>query len=241
MCTSKRSIAVKISEHMGIFVLHIFSPGRGFAVVAEEVRKLAEQSSKATTDLESLIDQIQNVITAIVNGMGAGFTQPELALDNVSQSSIILNNILGAVEEIGRQVATPTEAAAIGSFVAFIMVLAYRKFEWKTFKDAICDTAKGTLWFANVYLPIFVPIVVELGFDPLWFLMVVAINLQTSFLTPPFGYAIFFLKSTLSEKDLSFKEASQSAVTFILIQLVGLLLCIMFPQIITWLPNLILR
>ena len=47
---------------------------------------------------------------------------------------------------------------------------------------------------AMICLPIFVPIAVELGFDPPWFLMTIAINLQTSFLTPPFGYAIFFLK-----------------------------------------------
>lgn len=238
---------------------------------------------------------------------GPAMSEEELA--KVTRSDVIreiLTNlappmllIVGVLGSIFAGIATPTEAAAIGSFVAFVMVLAYRKFEWKTFKGAIYDTAKGTamvlvlvmgasfftgtfigigggdvvrgllfavgagnkwimfavmmgivfilgmfidwIGIAMICLPIFVPIAVELGFDPLWFLMVVAINLQTSFLTPPFGYAIFFLKSTLSEKDLSFKEASQSAVTFILIQLVGLLLCILFPQIITWLPNLVLK
>lgn len=78
--------------------------GRGFAVVADEVRKLAEQSSTATTDIGSLIGQIQNGITATVSGMSEGSRQAKMALDNVNQSSEILGNILEAVEEIERQV-----------------------------------------------------------------------------------------------------------------------------------------
>jgi methyl-accepting chemotaxis protein len=78
--------------------------GRGFAVVADEVRRLAEQSSTATTDIESLIGQIQSGIAATVSGMIEGSTKTDVALDNVNQSSKILNSILGAVEEIERQV-----------------------------------------------------------------------------------------------------------------------------------------
>lgn len=78
--------------------------GRGFAVVADEVRKLAEQSSQATTDIGSLIGQIQEGITSAVSGMGEGSSQADLALDNVRESSDILNSILGAVEEIERNV-----------------------------------------------------------------------------------------------------------------------------------------
>ena len=78
--------------------------GRGFAVVADEVRKLAEQSSAATTDIELLIGQIQSGIATTVNGMSEGSTKTEVALDQVNQSSKILNSILEAVEEIERQV-----------------------------------------------------------------------------------------------------------------------------------------
>jgi methyl-accepting chemotaxis protein len=78
--------------------------GRGFAVVADEVRRLAEQSSVATTDIESLIGQIQSGIAATVSGMSEGSTKTDVALDNVNQSSKIINSILGAVEEIERQV-----------------------------------------------------------------------------------------------------------------------------------------
>ena len=78
--------------------------GRGFAVVADEVRKLAEQSSVATTDIESLIGQIQSGITATVKGMNDGSAETDVALANVNESSGILNNILGAVGEIAQQV-----------------------------------------------------------------------------------------------------------------------------------------
>ena len=78
--------------------------GRGFAVVADEVRKLAEESSAATTDIESLIGQIQSGIAATVSGMGEGSNKAERALENVSQSSEILNRILAAIQEIERQV-----------------------------------------------------------------------------------------------------------------------------------------
>jgi methyl-accepting chemotaxis protein len=78
--------------------------GRGFAVVADEVRRLAEQSSTATTDIESLIGQIQSGIAATVSGMSEGSTKTDVALDNVNQSSKIINSILGAVEEMERQV-----------------------------------------------------------------------------------------------------------------------------------------
>lgn len=78
--------------------------GRGFAVVADEVRKLAEQSSQATMDIGSLIGQIQEGIVSAVSGMSEGSSQADLALDNVRESSDILNDILGAVEEIERNV-----------------------------------------------------------------------------------------------------------------------------------------
>jgi tripartite ATP-independent transporter DctM subunit len=238
-----------------------------------------------------------------------GPAMSEEELSGISRSEVLkeaLTNlvppvllIIGVLGSIFAGIATPTEAAAIGAFVAFVMVIAYRRFDWKTFKAAILDTAKGTamvlvlvmgasfftgtfigigggdlvrdllfslgsgnrwvvfavmmlivfvlgmfidwIGIAMICLPIFVPIAVELGFDPLWFLMTIAINLQTSFLTPPFGYAIFFLKSTMSEKDMTLQEACQSVPVFIGIQAVGLLLCIVFPRIITWLPSLVVK
>jgi len=84
-------------------------------------------------------------------------------------------------------------------------------------------------------LPIFLPIANQLGFDQLWFLIMVAIILQTSFLTPPFGYALFYLKGT-APREVSMGDVYRGIIPFVFIIIIGMILCILFPQIIAWLP-----
>lgn len=88
-------------------------------------------------------------------------------------------------------------------------------------------------WIGIVYItfPVFLPISVELGFDPLWFVVCIAIILQTSFLTPPFGYALFYMKGIAGE-ELSTMQIYHSIVPFVFMVLIGLFLCIQFPQLI---------
>jgi TRAP-type mannitol/chloroaromatic compound transport system permease large subunit len=75
-----------------------------------------------------------------------------------------------------------------------------------------------------------------MGVDPIWFAILIAINLQTSFLTPPFGFAIFYLKSVIP-KDINTIDIYRGVIPFILIQLITMLLIIVVPEITTWLPN----
>ncbi|WP_022851667.1 TRAP transporter large permease [Limisalsivibrio acetivorans] len=90
-------------------------------------------------------------------------------------------------------------------------------------------------------VPIFTPIAVDqLGFNPLWFALLVSINLQMSFLTPPFGYALFYLKGVAPE-GMTLGHIYKGIIPFVLLQLVGLALCVSFPQIVTWLPDLIFK
>ncbi|MBC7332001.1 MAG: TRAP transporter large permease subunit [Synergistetes bacterium] len=95
-------------------------------------------------------------------------------------------------------------------------------------------------WLGIVLLlvPIVTPIATKLGFDPIWFAMMVCINLQMSFLTPPFAYAIFFLKGTAPpELGIETGHIIRGVIPFIILIMVGLALCIAFPQIILWLPS----
>jgi len=89
-----------------------------------------------------------------------------------------------------------------------------------------------------VMVPILAPIVPRLGFDPLWFAMMIIVNLQMSFLTPPFAYAIFFLKGAAApELGINTSDIIRGVIPFVILMAIGLLLMIAFPQIILWLPS----
>jgi tripartite ATP-independent transporter DctM subunit len=97
-----------------------------------------------------------------------------------------------------------------------------------------------------VVLPLVAPVVEILDFGLglssqailIWFAILVAINLQTSFLTPPFGYALFYLKG-ITEGKIGIGTIYRSIIPFVLLQITGLALCIFFPAIALWLPGLL--
>lgn len=89
-----------------------------------------------------------------------------------------------------------------------------------------------------IFIPIITPIIPILGFDPLWFAVVVCVCLQTAFLTPPFATSIFYLKG-VAPPEVKIWDIYKGVVPFVALQLVGLAICILFPQLILWLPNLI--
>jgi tripartite ATP-independent transporter DctM subunit len=94
-------------------------------------------------------------------------------------------------------------------------------------------------WIGIIYIvfPIFLPIASQLGFDPLWFVVTIAVCLQSSFLTPPFGYALFFMKGIAAD-DLTTAEIYRSVVPFVIMIAIALGLCFAFPNLIltptTW-------
>ncbi len=87
-----------------------------------------------------------------------------------------------------------------------------------------------------VTVPIFMPIAVELGFDPLWFAIIMCVNLQTSFLTPPFGYALFYFKGVAPE-GYTMMHIYKGIIPFVGLQVVGMILIGIFPELATWLPD----
>ena len=89
-----------------------------------------------------------------------------------------------------------------------------------------------------IIVPIITPVGAALGFDPLWFAMMICVNLQTSFLTPPFAYAIFYLRGAADpELGITTGHIIRGVIPYVLIIVVGLGLLIAFPQIILWLPG----
>jgi TRAP-type mannitol/chloroaromatic compound transport system permease large subunit len=87
-----------------------------------------------------------------------------------------------------------------------------------------------------VVIPVVAPILLSMGIDPIWLGILIAINLQTSFLTPPFGFAIFYLRSVMPE-NIKTTEVYKGVIPFILIQIITIILIVIFPEVTTWLPE----
>jgi tripartite ATP-independent transporter DctM subunit len=213
------------------------------------------------------------------------------AIKYVVPPLLLVGSVLGSILA---GIATPTEAAGVGAFGAFILALFYREMNWQRLK-LICHSTTLTTamvmwllfggacfqavfyglgggeaissgfigmeynrwlvlglilcvlfilgmfldWIAIllIFMPAFLNAIIALGFDPLWFAILFCILMQTSFLTPPVGGALFFVKA-VAPSEISFMDLVRSAPPFVIIQLLVLALAIVFPAIITWLPSL---
>jgi tripartite ATP-independent transporter DctM subunit len=91
-----------------------------------------------------------------------------------------------------------------------------------------------------VFVPIFSPIINKLGFDPIWFGTLFIMMIQTSYLTPPMAPAIFYLKG-IAPPEITTNEIFKGIVAYMLLQLVGIAIVTMFPQIALWLPEKLIR
>jgi len=95
-------------------------------------------------------------------------------------------------------------------------------------------------WIEISYIavPLFLPVFVNQNVDLVWLAMLICVNLQTSFLTPPFGWALFFLRG-VAPPEITTRHMYLGVVPFIAIQVLGVVLVFSFPQIALWLPKAI--
>jgi TRAP-type mannitol/chloroaromatic compound transport system permease large subunit len=91
-----------------------------------------------------------------------------------------------------------------------------------------------------VVLPIIGPAILMMDINPLWFAIMIAVNLQTSFLTPPFGFALFYLRG-VAPKSVLTTDIYKGAIPFVLIQILMLVILSIFPQLATWLPSIMYK
>lgn len=139
-------------------------------------------------------------------------------------SLVGIYNILGGTRFLGGLL-TAIDLPPIGIIIIMMMII----FFLGTFLE----------WIAIVFItvPVFAPVVAQLGYDPVWFGILFAMNIQIYMLSPPFGPACFYLKS-VAPKDVTLQEIFISILPFIGLQIIGLALVMAFPQIALWLPNL---
>lgn len=203
-------------------------------------------------------------------------------------------------------IATPVEAAGVGTFGAIVVASMHRRLNWENVRAAAMTTLRVTgmvLWiifgatlFVGFYVvnggqefvnetivgtglgpygililmmvilvvlgmfldwvgilllavPIFVPLMKTLSFDgvfglpgvppdelALWFGVVYMVNMQMSFLSPPFGYALFYLKS-VAPPEITMAQIYRSSIPFLFLQATGLAICVIFPDVVLWLPR----
>ena len=85
-------------------------------------------------------------------------------------------------------------------------------------------------------VPVFLPVINALDFDPLWFGVLFLITAQMAYITPPFGYTLFYIKGVLPA-GIGMETVYRAIVPFLILQLIALTLFILFPDIVTWLPE----
>jgi tripartite ATP-independent transporter DctM subunit len=89
-----------------------------------------------------------------------------------------------------------------------------------------------------IHVPVLAPIIIDFGFDPAWFCILLAVNLQTSFMTPPFGFSLFYLKA-VTPPEIKTGHIYRGIIPFVIFQLIGLLIVLSFPALVTWLPRVV--
>ncbi len=87
-----------------------------------------------------------------------------------------------------------------------------------------------------IVIPVFTPVAQELGFDPLWFGTLICVNLQMAFLTPPFGYSLFYLRG-IAPPEMTMGKIYKGVIPFICLQWVGLIACVLYHPLIMYLPT----
>ncbi|MEL6112405.1 MAG: TRAP transporter large permease subunit, partial [Pseudomonadota bacterium] len=127
-------------------------------------------------------------------------------------------------DETVRHALEATPGGLIGAIAAVMLVMFVLGF--------FLDFIEITL----VVVPLVAPVLLGMGLDPVWLGVLMAVNLQTSFLTPPFGFALFYLRG-VAPPEITTLQIYKGAVPFIAIQIFALVMLFIFPQLATWLPD----
>jgi tripartite ATP-independent transporter DctM subunit len=147
-----------------------------------------------------------------------------LILIGASLFSLVFRGFGG--DELVRSLLTDLPGGVFGAMLVVMLVMFLLGF--------ILDFIEITF----VVVPIVAPILLTLGLDPVWLGVMIAINLQTSFLTPPFGFALFYLRG-VAPAEVQTVDIYRGVIPFIAIQLLALALLALWPGLTTWLPELL--
>ena len=92
-----------------------------------------------------------------------------------------------------------------------------------------------------ITIPIFVPLIISMGFDPVWFGILFTINMEMAYITPPFGFNLFYMKSIIEPMGFRMEDVYRSIAPFFFLEMLGLAIVMIFPQLSLWLPSTMIK
>ncbi len=251
----------------GIFVVAIgltafFFPRMAPAIPLEE-RKRVSSSELFLRSLKVLVP-VGFLIVAVLGSIFMGIAAPTEAASMGCLGAILITMMnrrftFQVLREVNRRTARITCLVMIILVGAQVFSLAFRGLDGDILVEDMLSAMPGEkvgviafvmvlLFFLGFFLewieityivvPIIAPVLDKLGIDILWFSIVICMNLQTSFLTPPFGWSLFFLKG-VAPPEVTTGHIYRGIIPFVALQLVGLGILLMFPEMALWLPRLI--
>jgi len=198
---------------LGSIFFGIATPTEAAGVGAFGAMLLAWQRKQLSNNVLTDVLQQTTTTTAFIFAIFVGATAFSLVLRGLGGDELIEGALLGL----------PFGPTGVVITILFVTFLLGFFLDW--------------IEISLIILPLVAPVVQGLGFDLVWFTVMFAVCLQTSFLTPPVGFAIFYLKGVAPD-NIDVRTIYRGVLPFILLQLLGLALIFIFKPLVTWLPSI---
>ncbi len=203
---------VLILAVLGTIFFGIATPTEASGVGAFGATLLAAANKRLDFNTIKTVGIETTLTTAFIFGIFIGATAFALVMRSLGGDEFIGHLLKGL----------PFGPNGIVIFILFVAFIAGFFLDW--------------LEITLIMLPLVAPVVKDLGFDLIWFVVIFAVGLQTSFLTPPVGFSLFYLKG-VAPKEITTVDIYKGIIPFVLLQALALALAFAFPQLVLWLPR----
>jgi tripartite ATP-independent transporter DctM subunit len=204
------------------------------------------------------------LVVAVLGSIVGGVAAPTEAASMGAVGSVLITVLSGrfrfsVLKDVALETSKITAVMMFILMMAQVFALSFRGLHGEDLITRMFDLLPGgvnsDIWFmmalifflgffiewieiSYIAVPLFLPALLAQGVDPVWLAMLITVNLQSSFLTPPFGWALFYLKG-VAPPEVTIKHIYKGVVPFVCMQGLALLLVFVFPQIALWLPKAI--
>ncbi len=204
------------------------------------------------------------LVVAVLGSIVGGIAAPTEAASMGAVGAVLITVFTGrftlkVLKDVALDTSKITAIMMLILMTAQVFALAFRGLHGEDLITRMFDLLPGgvnsDIWFmmflifvlgffiewieiSYIAVPLFLPVLLAQGVDPVWLAMLITVNLQSSFLTPPFGWALFYLKG-VAPPEVTIKDIYKGVVPFITMQFLALLLLFFYPQIALWLPKAI--